>query len=48
MSKRENGFIFRVQRTKKTVEVDSADAKFNETFSDCRDKKARLSKEAGY
>ena len=44
MSKRGNGFLFRVQRTKQTVEVDSRDAKFNETFSDCRDKKGKIIK----
>ena len=42
MSKRGNGFIFRVQRTKQIVEVDSKDVKFNETFSDCRDKKGKI------
>ena len=44
MSKLGNGFLFRVQRTKQYVEVDSADAKFNETFSDCRDKKGKIVK----
>jgi transposase InsO family protein len=44
MSKKGNGFIFRVQRTKETVEIDSADAKFNETFSDCRDKLGKIIK----
>ncbi len=44
MSKRGNGFVFRVERTKQFVEVDSADVKFNETFSDCRDKKGKLIK----
>ena len=45
MSKIGNGFIFRVKRTNQTVEVvDSADAKFNETFSDCRDRKGRIIK----
>ena len=42
LSKRGNGFLFRVQRIKQTVEVDSADVKFNETFSDCRDKKGKI------
>jgi hypothetical protein len=44
MSKIGNGFIFRIKRTNETVDVDSADAKFNETFSDCRDKKGRIIK----
>jgi hypothetical protein len=44
MSKRGNGFIFRIQRTKETVEIDSADAKFNETFSDCRDRQGKIIK----
>jgi hypothetical protein len=41
MSKVGNGFIFRIQRTNTTVDVDSADVKFNETFSDCVDRKGR-------
>jgi hypothetical protein len=44
MSKIGNGFIFRIKRTNETVDVDSADAKFNETFSDCRDRKGRIIK----
>jgi hypothetical protein len=44
MSKLGNGFIFRVQRTNKIVEVDSADVKFNETFSDCRDRQGKIVK----
>jgi transposase InsO family protein len=44
MSKVGNGFIFRIQRTNTTVDVDSADVKFNETFSDCIDRKGRLIK----
>jgi transposase InsO family protein len=36
-----NGYLFRIQRTKCIVEVDSKDAKFNETFSNCMDKKGR-------
>jgi transposase InsO family protein len=42
MSKLGNGYVFRIQRNKKIVEVDSADVKFNETFSDCRDRKGRI------
>ena len=41
MSSLGNGYIFRIQRTKQIVEIDSRDAKFNETFSDCMDKKGR-------
>jgi transposase InsO family protein len=44
MSKRGNGFIFRIQRTKETVDIDSADVKFNETFSDCRDRQGKIIK----
>jgi hypothetical protein len=44
MSKAGNGFIFRIKRTNTTVEVDSADVKFNETFSDCMDRKGRTIK----
>ncbi len=44
MSKLGNGFIFRVQRTNQIVEIDSADVKFNETFSDCRDRQEKLVK----
>jgi hypothetical protein len=44
MSKLGNGFLFRVKRTKQFVEVDSADVKFNETFSDCRDRKGKIIK----
>jgi hypothetical protein len=44
MSKRGNGFMFRIQRTKETVDIDSADAKFNETFSDCRDRLGKIIK----
>ncbi len=36
-----NGYLFRIQRTNRIVEIDSRDAKFNETFSNCMDKKGR-------
>ena len=36
-----NGYIFRIQRTNRVVEVDSRDVKFNETFSDCMDRQGR-------
>jgi hypothetical protein len=44
MSRIGNGFLFRVERLRQYVEVDSADAKFNETFSDCRDRKGKIIK----
>ena len=44
MSKLGNGFLFRIKRTKSFVEVDSVDVKFNETFSDCRDRKGKVIK----
>ena len=42
MSTKGNGYIFRVDRNHTIVEVDSKDVKFNETFSDIRDRKGRL------
>jgi hypothetical protein len=36
-----NGYLFRIRRTNSFVEVDSRDAKFNETFSNCMDKQGR-------
>jgi hypothetical protein len=45
MSKIGNGsLLFKIERTRQFVEVDSADAKFNETFSDCMDKKGKIIK----
>jgi transposase InsO family protein len=44
MSKLGNGYVFRIKRTRQIVETDSADVKFNETFSDCRDKKGKIIK----
>jgi len=41
MSTLGNGYIFRIKRTNQIVDIDSRDAKFNETFSDCMDKKGR-------
>ena len=41
MSTLGNGYIFKIKRTKEIVEIDSRDAKFNETFSDCWDRKGR-------
>ncbi len=42
MSLRGNGYIFLVPRTRTLVEVDSKDVLFNETFSDCRDRRGRI------
>jgi hypothetical protein len=36
MSDKGNGFIFLIQKTNTLIEIDSKDAKFNETFADCR------------
>ena len=44
MSQLGKGFIFRVRRLNQTVEIDTADCKFNETFSDCRDRQGRIIK----
>jgi transposase InsO family protein len=44
MSRNGNGFIFRVKRTNTTCVIDSKDAKFNETFSDCRDRQGKIIK----
>jgi hypothetical protein len=41
MSKLGAGYIFGIKRSKTFVEVGSADTKFSETFSDCRDKKGK-------
>jgi hypothetical protein len=42
MSSKGNGYIFRVDRHNTTVEVDSRDAMFNETFKDVRNRKGHL------
>ena len=44
MSTHGNGYIFLIQRSNKTVEVDSKDVKFNETFSDCIDRHGKMIK----
>ncbi len=41
MSPRGNGYIFLVRRINSVLEVDSHDVLFNETFSDCRDRRGR-------
>jgi hypothetical protein len=42
MSNKSNGFIFQVNRNGTTVEVESKDVLFNETFSDIRDKQGKI------
>jgi hypothetical protein len=44
MSKHGNEYMFRIQRTNTVVEIDSKDVKFNETFSDCMDRKEKIIK----
>jgi hypothetical protein len=47
MSTHGNGYIFRIQRSNKIIEVDSKDVKFNETFSDCIDRHGKMIKGGG-
>ncbi len=42
MSTKGNGFIFHVNRNGQTVEIDSKDVLFNETFTDIRDTKGKI------
>ncbi len=42
ISDKGNGYIFLVGKLNKLVQVDSKDAKFNETFSDCREGQGKL------
>ena len=42
MSDKGNGYIFLIGSSNKFVEIDSRDAKFNETFSDYRDRQGKL------
>jgi hypothetical protein len=44
ISDKGNGFIFLIQKSNELVEIDSKDAKFNETFSDCRERQGKLIK----
>jgi hypothetical protein len=44
MSDKGNGYIFLIQKYNDFVEIDSKDAKFNETFADCRARKGHLTK----
>jgi hypothetical protein len=42
MSDKGNGYIFLVQKSNMLVEIDSEDAKFNETFADYRGRQGKL------
>jgi transposase InsO family protein len=44
MSDKGNGFIFLIEKSDELVEIDSKDAKFNETFADCRARQGKLMK----
>jgi hypothetical protein len=47
LSEKGNGYIFLIRKSNALVEIDSKDAKFNETFSDYRDRQGKL-KSASY
>jgi transposase InsO family protein len=42
ISDKGNGYIFLVNKSNQLVEIDSKDAKFNETFADIRERKGKL------
>ncbi len=42
ISDKGNGYIFLIQKSNELVEVDTKDAKFNETFADYRGKQGKL------
>jgi hypothetical protein len=42
ISDKGNGYIFLIRKSNDLVEIDSKDAKFNETFADCRERKGKL------
>ncbi len=42
MSDKGNGYIFLIQKSNTFVEIDSKDAKFNETFADCQERQGKL------
>ncbi len=44
MSDKGNGFIFLIRKSNELVEIDSRDAKFNETFADYREQQGKLTK----
>jgi hypothetical protein len=44
MSDKGNGFIFLIRKSNELVEIDSKDAKFNETFADYREQQGKLTK----
>ena len=43
ISDKGNGYIFLIGNSTKLVQIDSKDAKFNETFSECRERQGKLS-----
>jgi hypothetical protein len=44
ISDKGNGYIFLIQKSDELVDIDSKDAKFNETFSDYRERQGKLTK----
>jgi hypothetical protein len=44
ISDKGNGYIFLIQKSNELVDIDSKDAKFNETFSDYRERQGKLTK----
>ncbi len=44
VSDKGNGYIFLIQKSNELVQIDSKDAKFNETFSDYRGRQGKLTK----
>ena len=42
LSDKGNGYIFLINKANDLVEIDTKDAKFNETFADCRAMKGKL------
>jgi transposase InsO family protein len=44
ISDKGNGYIFLIQKSNELVQIDSKDAKFNETFSDYRGRQGKLTK----
>jgi hypothetical protein len=43
ISDKGNGYIFLIRKTNTLVDVDTKDAKFNETFSECRERQGKIS-----
>jgi hypothetical protein len=42
MSDKGNGYVFLIQKSNTFVAIDSKDAKYNETFADCRGRQSKL------